>query len=279
MFRFVIPFLLAAFFSSPAHALTADTGMFDGLEFAAGTQIEGTQGGTLSLCHKTRDLRILGFTVSRHIVGYALANNDCTRGTVRALNKVQMESAQSFGLIDPDLPSEPVNDLETMLRNSAIWVAISLGLVAVIIRRTKSLFGVDLRRPMRRKASKRILEVMCYVGKCDGIVASKEIALISRTAQRYTRRTVKPSEVIRITDHISMDLTPQDFIDFGKGLRDSEKDVLMQGAFYVALASGRLLPAEHDFLTKLAYGTGMPGEDFRRVMNKTLLDLDLNPPV
>ena len=71
----------------------------------------------------------------------------------------------------------------------------------------------------------------------------------------------------------------QDYIDFGKVLRDSEKDTMMQGAFYVALSKGRVLPAEYEFITELAHGIGMPGEDFRRVMNLALNDLDLYPPV
>jgi hypothetical protein len=278
MMRFVIPFLLAAFFSSPAHAFTADTGMFDGLEFVADTRIDGTQGRTLSLCHETQELKILGFTVSSSVTGYALSDDACTQAAARKLSQDQLQAAQSFDLIDPDLPLVPANSFERSLQNVTIWIAISLGMIAIIIRRMKSLSGKDTRKPMRKKASDRILQVMCYVGKCDGIVAAKEISIIGETAQRLTRRPIKSSDVIHITDHISMDLTPQDFVNFGKGLRDSEKDILMQGAFYVALASGRMLPAEHQFVTDLAYAIGMPGEDFRRVMNLTLLDLDLNPP-
>jgi hypothetical protein len=278
MMRFVIPFLLAASFSSPAHAFTEDTGMFDGLEFVDNTGITGTQGTNLSLCHQTQELKIFGFTLSSSVVNYALADNRCTQTATRKLTEDQVRAAQSFNLIDPNLPAVPANSFERSLQNVTIWVAISLAMIAVIIRRIKSLSGKDTRKPMRKKAADRILQVMCYVGKCDGIVAAKEISIIGETAQRLTRRSVKSSDVIHITDHISMDLTPQDFVNFGKGLRDSEKDILMQGAFYVALASGRMLPDEHQFVTDLAYAIGMPGEDFRRVMNVTLLDLDLNPP-
>lgn len=278
MMRFIFPFVVAAALGSPVHALTADTGMFDGLEFVADTDLSGSQAQTLSLCHETQELKLLGFTVSSTVVGYVLSDDACTQTVTRKLSEDQMAVAQSFNLIDPDLPLVPANSFERSLQNVTIWIAISLAMIAIIIRRTRSLSGKDIRKPMRKKASDRILQVMCYVGKCDGIVAAKEIAIIGETAQRLTRRPVKSSEVIHITDHISMDLTPQDFVNFGKGLRDSEKDVLMHAAFYVALASGRILPAEHEFVTDLAYAIGMPGEDFRRVMNQTLLDLDLNPP-
>ncbi|MEO1579855.1 MAG: TerB family tellurite resistance protein, partial [Pseudomonadota bacterium] len=155
---------------------------------------------------------------------------------------------------------------------------LGLGMIAIIIRRIKSLLGYDLRAPMRKKASERILTAMCYVGKCDGIVASNEIALIRKAASRLTRRNYVAADVIRITDQIDMNLSAQDFIDFGRGLRDREKDVMMLGAFYVALSSGRILKSEHEFLTQLSHGIGMPAEDFRRVMNIALEDLDRYPP-
>jgi len=277
MIRFVIPLLLAALFSSPAQAFEAKTGQFDGLEFVANTTVSGPGGSALSLCHVTRDIRILGVPINSNVVGYALATDACTKEADRPFNRVQMETAQSLGLIDKSLPAVPTNSLEKTLRNAAVWVAISLGLVAVIIRRSKSLAGQDVRRPLRKKASDRILLVMCYVAKCDGIVESHDIALIAKTARRLTRRTVKPAEIISIADHINVNLSVQDFVLLGRGLRDSEKDIMMRAAFYIALASGRIKTAEHEFLKGLAHGIGMPGEDFRRVMNITFSDLDLYP--
>lgn len=277
MTRFLTPFLLALFFSYPAYAFETASGMFDGLEFVAETGIASPDGSALSLCHETRDFRILGVTVSSNVVGYVLAADACTKDAVRPFDRAQMEAARSLGLVDPTLPAVPSNSLERTLRNSAIWIAISLGLIAVIIRRTKSLVGLDVSRPMRKKASDRILLVMCYVAKCDGVVESHDIATISKAFLRLTRRTVKPSEFISIADHINVNLAVADFVLLGRGLRDSEKDVMMRGAFYIALASGRLLPPEHQFLTSLAHGIGMPGEDFRRVMNQTFVDLDLYP--
>ncbi len=278
MIRFVIPLLLATFFSGPANAYEAKTGQFDGLEYVAETTISAPGGGNFSLCHVTRDIRILGVPINSNVVGYALAADACTKQTDRPFNKVQMETAQSLGLIDQNLPSVPTNSLEKTLRNLAIWVAVSLGLVAVIIRRSKSLAGQDLRRPLRKKASDRILLVMCYVAKCDGIVESHDITNIAKTARRLTRRTVKPAEIISVADHINVNLSVQDFVLLGRGMRDSEKDTMMRAAFYIALASGRIMTAEHEFLKSLAHGIGMPGEDFRRVMNITFSDLDLYPP-
>ncbi|MFT7107999.1 MAG: tellurite resistance protein [Yoonia sp.] len=277
MIRFVIPLLLATFFSNPAQAFEAKTGQFDGLEFVADTTISGPGGSTLSLCHITRDVRILGIPINSNVVGYALATDACTKQADRPFNKLQMETAQSLGLVNQNLPSMPTNSLENTLRNAAIWVAISLGLVAVIIRRIKSLAGRDVRRALRKKASDRILLVMCYVAKCDGIVESHDITLISKTARRLTRRTVKPTEIISIADHINVNLSVRDFVLLGRGLRDSEKDIMMRAAFYIALANGRIMPAEHEFLKGLAHGIGIPGEDFRRVMNVTFSDLDLYP--
>lgn len=278
MKRLFLVLMLSLAFSTQAQAQTAGTGTFSDLEFVAETRIPGPDDQIMSLCYVTRDFRILGYTLVSDILGYALAQNRCASAADRPFSAEQMQTAQSLGLIDADIPAIAANDLQRNVQNYGLWVALSLGLVAVIIRRIKSLMGLDLRGPMRKKAAQRILTVLCYVGKCDGIVAAGEIALIRKTAQRLTRRNYTAAEIIHITDHININLTGQDYIDLGKGLRDSEKDIMMQGAFYVALASGRILPAEHAFLSELAHGIGMPGEDFRRVMNIALTDLDTYPP-
>jgi hypothetical protein len=275
MKRFIVALLLSFLMTGPAQAWTANSGSFSGLEYVADTEIEAPSGAPLSLCHETRDLRILGYTVSSNILGYVLSSDRCTGQIERPFSQQQMETAQSLNLISASLPSVARNSLQRTIQNYGIWVAIALALVAVIWRRMKSLLGLDPTAPMRKKATQRILTAMCYVGKCDGIVASNEIALIAKAAGRLTRTNIQSAEVIRITDHIDLDLTPQDFVDFGKGLRDSEKDVMMRGAFFVALSSGRIIPGEYAFLTNLAHGIGMPSEDFRRVMNLALEDLDI----
>lgn len=277
MKRLTVILLLSLFFNSPAHAFVAGSGIFSDLEFVAETEIPGSDGQSMSLCFVTRDFRILGYTMTSDILGYALAGDACASQPDRHFSAEQMETAQSLNLIDASIPTVASNDLQRNVQNYGIWVALALGLVAVIIRRIKSILGFDLRGPMRKKAAQRILTIMCYVGKCDGMVASSEIKLIAKTAQRLTRRSYPSAEIIRTADHIDINLSEQDYIDLGKGLRDSEKDVMMRAAFYIALASGRILPSEHTFLSKLAHGIGMPGEDFRRVMNTAITDLDSFP--
>lgn len=274
----MITLLLSLLLGNAAQAFIPSTGTFTELEPVAETQIPGASGEVMSLCHVTSTVRILGLPLFSDITGYALSSDGCQLSLDRPFTKEQMETAQSLNLVDPNLPSTARNDFERNVKNYGIWVVLVLGLLVVIIRRLRSILGLNPRAPMRKKASQRILTAMCYVGKCDGMVAANEIALISRAARRLTRRNVEAAEVIRITDHIDMNLTKQDYIDFGRGLRDSEKDVMMRGAFYVALSSGRLLPSEHEFLSELAHGIGMPGEDFRRVMNLALADLDAFPP-
>ena len=278
MKRFIVSFLLSVLVSGPALAFTAESGMFSELEYVADTQITAPNGAPLALCYETRDLRILGLTISSNIVGYALAVDQCAGIAERPFSRQQMETAQSLNLIDASLPSEARNGVQRTIQNYGIWVAIVLALIAVVIRRLKSLIGLDPSSPMRKKATQRIVTAMCYMAKCDGIVASNEISLITRAASRLTRQNIQSTEVVRIADHIDMDLSPQDFLDFGKGLRDSEKDAMMRGTFFIGLASGRIIPAEYSFMTNLAHGIGMPGEDFRRVMHEALEDLDIYQP-
>ena len=278
MMRFLTLLMLSMFLSSPAQAFTAGIGMFDDLEFVADTRIPGPSGSTLSLCYTTREFRILGYRISSSVTGYALAADACTGEAERAFSPEQMRTAQELALIDASLPQVAENSLERTFNNVAIWAAIVLAMFAVIWRRVKSMLGMDLRRPLRKKAASRILTAMCHAGRSDGLVDGKEIARISQTAGRLTRRNVNASDVIRITDHLDPALGEHDYIELGRGLRDSEKDIMMQGVFYITIANGRVLPQEYEFITGLAHGIGMPGEDFRRVMNLAIADLDRYPP-
>lgn len=275
--RFLIPFIFAALLSGPAQAFTEDTGMFDGLQFVSETDLQSPQGGNLALCHVTRDFQVFGFPLMRQAQSYVLSADGCATDAGTQLTATQMEAAQSFGFIDESLPTTAKNSQVQNLRNAAPWIAIAIAMIFIIFRRIASLFS-NGQKPMRQKASERILLILCYVGKCDGIVEAAEIATIAQTAQRLTGRAFKATEIIHVTDHLKLNLTLQDYINMGKGLRDAEKDTMMRAAFYVALANGRMLPAEHEFLKNLAIGIGMPGEDFRRVMNATFADLDIYPP-
>ena len=278
MKKFVSSTLFAALFAGPAHAFTNDTGYFDGLEFVAPTTIPGPDVNNMSLCYVTRELRILGLTLTSDITGYALANDGCATTPLRLFTEEQMVTAQSLELVAADIPPVAQNDLRRLLQNYGLWAAIALGLIAVIIRRMKSLLGYDPDGPLRAKASMRILSTMCYAGSASGVMASNDLAVVAQAARRLTRRNYQPHDVIRTADFLTPELSGQDYIDFGKGLRDREKDMMMQGVLYVSMSSGRILPGQYDFATQLANGLGMPAEDFRRVMDIAIGDLVKYPP-
>ena len=262
----------------PSYAFTNDTGYYDGLEFVAETTIPGPDVNAMSLCYVTRDFKILGLTLTSDIKGYALANDGCATTPLRLFSEEQMITAQSLELIPADIPARARNDLPRNLRNYGLWAAIGLALIAVIIRRIKSLLGYDLRGPLRAKASSRILSTMCYAGSAAGVMASNDIAIVAQAARRLTRRNYQPQDIIRIADHLDPGLSPQHYIDFGRGLRDREKDIMMQGVLYVAMSNGRMLPGQYTFATELAHGLGMPAEDFRRVLKVAMNELDTFPP-
>lgn len=278
MKKFLFITFLAGMIAGPAHAFTNDTGYFDSLEFVAQTTIPGPDVNNMSLCYVTRDLRILGLTLTSDIKGYALADDGCISEPLRPFSEEQMTTAQSLELVSADIPVQARNDMTRNLKNYGLWAAIALGLIAVIIRRIKSLMGLDLRGPLRAKASMRILSSMCYVGGASGVMASADLAVVGQAARRLTRRNYQSQDVIRVADQLDPNLTERDYIDFGRGLRDREKDIMMQGVLYVAMANGRVMPDQYAFVANLAHGIGMPGEDFRRVMNIALAELDQFPP-
>lgn len=279
MKKIIFATLLATLFGGPAHAFTNDTGYFDGLEFVSETLIPDGPTDFMSLCYVTRDFRILGLTLVSNVQSYTLSDDGCITST-RTFDEEQMVAAQSppLELVPADISSKARNSLKRNLQNYGLWVAVGLALIAVIIRRIKSLLGYDLRGPMRTKASSRILMAMCHVGSASGVMASADLIVVNNAARRLTRRNYQTSDVVRVADHLDPNLMPEDYIAFGKGLRDSEKDTMMQGVLYVAMSDGRMLPGQYQFATDLAHGLGMPAEDFRRVMNIALAELDQFPP-
>lgn len=277
MKKIIFAAAIAAIFGGPAHAFTNDTGYFDGLEFVAETVIPDGPNDNMALCYVTRDFRILGLTLVSNVQSYALSNDGCTTLT-RDFDEEQMAAAQSLEFISADLPAKAGNSLKRNVQNYGLWTAIGLGLIAVIIRRVKSLLGYDLRGPMRSKASSRILMAMCHAGSAAGAMVSGDLAIVNSAARRLTRRNYQTSDVVRVADHLDPSFLPEDYIDLGKGLRDREKDTMMQGVLYVAMAGGRMQPGQYQFATNLAQGLGMPAEDFRRVMNIAMEDLEKFPP-
>jgi hypothetical protein len=274
MRKLIFALLLWVGLMAPAQAFIGETGYFDGLEFVAATRIPGPADAPLSLCHTTYDFRVLGLTLTQKITGFALSSDGCRLVSDRIFTAEQMATAQSLGLLDRDITAIDDNNMQRNLRNYGLWIAVGLALIAVMIRRLKSLLGLDPAAPLRKKAATRVLSAMCHVGKCDGVVASAEVALIGDTVQRLTGRTFTAAEIMRTVDHIDMALTPHDYIAFGTGLRDREKDVMMRGVLSIAIASGRIFPAEYQFATSLAHGLGMPGEDFRRVLDLAIADMN-----
>lgn len=261
-------------FTAPAQAFVGASGYFDGLTYLGETRIPGPAETPLALCHTTYEFRVLDVTLTRQITGFALSSDGCASVVDRLITAEQLSTAQSLGLIDSDIATLGDTKLRRKLLTYGFWAAIGLALVAVMIRRVKSLLGYDPSAPMRKKAAARVLSAMCHVGKCDGIVASAEVALIGDLIQRLTGRSYPASEIMRLADQIDLNLQPADYIAFGKGLRDREKDIMMRGVLSVAIASGRIFPAEYEFATTLAHGLGMPGEDFRRVLDLAIADMN-----
>jgi hypothetical protein len=247
------------------------------LEFVADTEIPSESEGMMSLCYRTKGVDIFGYSIIDDVTGYVLASNGCAGPETREFSTDQMETAQSLRLIDASIPSVAHNSFERNLGTYGVLIIVSLFLVIVILKRLKSLFGLNADSPMRKKAANRILSALCHAAKCDGLVSSREVRLIGRIMKRLARRTYAPADIMRLSDRVHVNLSEQDFIDFGKGLRDREKDTMLLGVLYITMAGDRMLPAEYEFVTSLAHGLGIPAEDFRRVLYEAFADREANP--
>ncbi|MDO6588669.1 TerB family tellurite resistance protein [Loktanella sp. D2R18] len=269
MNNLLVALFLVCTFGTAAQAQTEVVTRAPGLEFVTKTRIPGADETMMSLCYVTDDLVVFGIVLTSDVQGYALASDGCETSYDQLYSEDKIVAAQALGLIPAEINPVAGNDWKHKLGIYGLLLSGCLGLIAVIIRRVKSLLGYDLRGPMRKKAALRILSAMCHMAKCDGIVDSIELTHIRKTIRRLTGRNYPTSEVIQMVDSIDMSagLDEHHFIAFGKGLRDREKDLMMQGILSVAIASGRLIPVEHAFATELAYGLGIPGEDFRRLLD------------
>ncbi len=281
----IVVLLVLLVFGTPATAFTLDDlwayspvefAVTD-LEFVAPTDIPSESEGMMSLCYRTRGVDVFGYSITDDVVGYVLANEACAGSEIREFSTDQMETAQSLELIDPSIPSVAHNSFERNLRTYGVLIVVSLFLIIVIFKRLKSLLGLNADAPMRKKAANRILSALCHAAKCDGLVSSREVRLIGRIMKRLARRDYAAADIMRLSDRVHVNLSQQDYIDFGKGLRDREKDTMLLGVLYITMAGDRMLPAEYEFATDLAHGLGIPAEDFRRVLYEAFADREANP--
>ncbi|WP_411892606.1 TerB family tellurite resistance protein [Yoonia sp. SDW83-1] len=270
---------------TPAHALSLDDWknfrfsdfMVKDLEFVAPTRIPSRSEGMMSLCYRTLGFHIFDFPLTSDVQGYVLVDEGCEGSELREFSTDQMVTAQSLNLIDPEISPEARNSFERNLQTYGVLIGMALAMVAIIIRRVKSLLALDPNGPLRKRAAKKILLALCHAAKCDGLVSSGEIKMIARTMKRLTKHSYSPTEIMRLSDRVHLNLSTQDYINFGKGLRDSEKDIMLRGVLYITMAGGRMLPSEYKFASELAHGLGMPGEDFRRVLYLAFKDMDAHP--
>lgn len=265
--------LLSTSLAMPAQALGDTTGYFDTLDLVSMTRISGPDSSPLALCQTAREFRILSLALTSRVTGYVLSSDQCLTMADRTMSADELATAQSLGLVDADIPSLDQMNWQQQLRSYAFWAAIVLALLAVVIRRIYALQGRDP-RSMRKKAATQILSALCHAGKCDGIVTSGEVVLIRDLAEQLTGWIFSTSDILRLADQIDMNLRLQDYIAFGEGLRDREKDVMMRGVLSIAVASGRIFPDEYRFVTDLAHGLGMPGSAFRRALDLAIADMN-----
>ena len=247
------------------------------LEFVAPTQMMDADGAPMALCYQTRGYQILGYDITNDITGYALAADDCNGQKIKDISPAEIETAQGLGFIDPSIPTVAQNSLERNLRTYGVLSVVALVLLFFISSLLRALLGLNPNAPMRKKAAGKVLNAMCLAAKCDGLVSAQESKFIAETVTRLTKHTYSENEIMRIADRVHVNLTEQDFIEFGRGLRDREKDVMLKGVLYTTMAGDRMLPIEYEFATNLAHGLGIPAEDFRRVMYDALSEHDRAP--
>lgn len=228
----------------------------------------GENGSPLALCVLVKTQNVLFLDVWRTQKGYALAENRCDASSYIPVTSDQLKVFKMSGVISSEVPDEP--QVKTGLAIPYWAWAIIAGLVALI--------GIKLRRKAGRKSARRdlmgdaspaaiaILDAMCHAAKADGHVSPSELIEIAEAAQKMTGEKIDPKRVAEMAKLAESNLTDQDYKRLVAGRTEDEKEVMMRGVLFVAVADGKLDSKEQQFVGKLAGVMQMPATKIQALL-------------
>lgn len=274
--RFLLIFTLALGFqmfgAGEAEARRGVSGYAEALELVETTTIPGQNGSPLSLCVLVRTQHVLFVDVWRTQKGYALAENRCDVESFIPIDGPQLASLKADGLVSADLAEVP--DVKTGIAVPIwAWIVI-LGVVGFIAYKAKAKAGRKAQRQSlmgnTTPAVMAIIDAMCHVSKADGDVSAQEVKEISIAAEQMTGEAVDPTRVAEMAQLAEANLTDGDYKKFAAGRSEDEKEVMMRGVLYVAIADGKLDGKEREFVGKLASVMKMPSDRVTVLLNEVI---------
>jgi tellurite resistance protein len=204
--------------------------------------------------------------------GYALAENQCAVESFYTIDDVQLAGLKAEGLIEADIPAQPAVKAGLAV---PMWAwALILGLVGFVAMKART---KKARKSGRQQllgdvspAAMAIIDAMCHVSKADGDVSASEVREIAVAVEQMTGEAIDPSRVSEMANLAEQTLTDGDFKKFAAGRSADEKEVMMRGVLYVAVADGQLDGKEQQFVGKLAQAMKMPGDKVAALLQEVV---------
>lgn len=263
MKRFALIGLTAAIFALSTTKAEARVGWTEDLDFVAETTIPG-----LSLCHLVKHRTVLFMNVTTESLSYAMAENKCEDDSYYLVGRAELIMAKREGVIPANIPDDPSITRAQAGRNYLIYGVGALAVLAFIVAKLGSLFGRRRNKKTGNDTVVRMLAAMCHVAKADGQIAQGEVATIIQTIHRITGQTLSVDQVTHMiqSSEVSMDLG--DLRALGNGLNARDRAKVLEAAMSVAVADGEIAAQEFNYITDLARGLEIKGDEFRIMLRQ-----------
>jgi len=243
-------------------------GSSESSSFVAETTITAADGQLLSLCHLTKKTHILFAGIWRSSIGYVLADNRCDTDGYYKVKPGFLAAAKLNGELAAEIPDQPSMSSNEIISGfwglGAIAALIIFGLVSAKKRKARA----DLRSSEMTGASPtaiKILDAMCHVAKADGRLNAGEIAMMADLSQQMTGTAFDSDRIRRMYDLAEAKLTPAQYKNFGKGLADGDKRMVMKAVLMMAGSDGNIDKKEMEFVQKLAAGLKIGSNEVKAI--------------
>jgi tellurite resistance protein len=261
--------ILAASLSLPVEARTTAgiSGSYEFMEFVADYAAPAglTGGKTLSLCHLIGKTHAFYIPIHFASKGYVLAENRCETGNYLPFPADQFSLARATGAIPALTPDQPSIGLARQLPPFGLGLLLLIGAAAGMRRMRRSQFYRNDLSELPTHVQ-RVLSVACHAARSDSDVGDEKIDMIAAIVQRTTDVEVKASQIRRVVANCEKSLQQQDFMQFGKGLAATQKELLLKVALIVVGSDGAMNKGEQKFLSGLASGLSISTQRFQRIV-------------
>ena len=265
MLRFLTALLLTLTWTGPAQAAPENGfyGFAEKLVFTSATTFDADD-GTRALCTHVKDWAIFSIPVHREVIGYVLADKDCTGAQFSNVSADAVGLLVSSGIIVENVPVTP--DLS---EGWTVWSLLGLvfsvlGFLFFVLSKTRRKPLADFDAPPVTKQTpmfdETLLTTMFHTARLDGDINQMTLQTLIKSYKTLTGTTVTPA---MINAKYALQTDTVDLLSIMPQFVGLERDTMMKACLDVAAADGAIQKPEHDFLMALGSALGLDGDMFR----------------